>query len=686
MSISPATRNGIVLMALALMPDPVVAAAPEPIFALGEVVSTDNREPVVEQTSTVHEVTSEDIARSGAKTLDEALQLVPGLNIRNAAQGVPLIDLRGQKTRTVTLLLDGIPVSSVYDGNWNPKAIPTGMISEIKVTPGVSSELYGAGGTGGVINIITKKGTEGMHGTLGAEFATDHTRDLTTSLSGGDGAVLASVSARLLGSHGFQLSDGFLPTANQGSGLRQDSQQIERNLFGNITYTPVDNTTFSLATNLASGDYGQPAVTNYLAGDPFGKTAKYAVVSSFADSGVQLGATHAFEFPLTLRSWFYFSRHFETDNQYDNAKLSSQSQAGSLRQNTTATSTGGNVQLAYDWGRMGSTTLAVGGGSEQYDASGFQIIAVTATGQASGSGTGKGSGGGSGTTTTTTNVSSPLATSAELDKVNFALEHEIRPLDGLGLVAGIGEHLMSKSSGSSNDVYTYMVGASYDLLPQTRLHANHGRKVRFPNLSDLYAANTGNPGLKPEIAQENEIGLSQGFPDWKSSADITGFYNNAHDVIQQNNPNSISQNNTLYNYQGVEISATSRAIDRLFIKASYTYLMPRNESPGSTQKYIQYDPKNRLTMEGSYNLGWGLRVYASYLYVADQYFYTTTTPALGRPINNYRLVNARLSETIFDGGLELYLRADNLTDQNYEQSYGLPQAGRTLWFGGKASF
>lgn len=62
-------------------------------YTLGEVVVSADKE-VVEAVGTVREVTSEDIKNKGARTLDEALQLLPGVIIRTGADGTPRVDFR----------------------------------------------------------------------------------------------------------------------------------------------------------------------------------------------------------------------------------------------------------------------------------------------------------------------------------------------------------------------------------------------------------------------------------------------------------------------------------------------------------------------------------------------------------------------------------------------------------------
>jgi len=126
-------------------------------YTLGEVVVTGEREGV-EAVGTVREITAADIQRNGARTLDEALDLLPGIQVRTGNDGVPRVDMRGFRSRHVLLLLDGIPFNSTSDGQFDPTTIPTENIARIKVSYGNHSVLYGEGGLGGVINIITKKG------------------------------------------------------------------------------------------------------------------------------------------------------------------------------------------------------------------------------------------------------------------------------------------------------------------------------------------------------------------------------------------------------------------------------------------------------------------------------------------------------------------------------------------------
>ncbi|MGH1571988.1 TonB-dependent receptor [Methylobacterium sp. P31] len=120
------------------------------------------------QTTTV--VTLEQVRELGARTLDEALRNTPGVTIDTRAQGVPRITLRGLPPRETQIFLNGVPLNSAADGQPDPSLIPTENIAEIKVIQGTSSVLYGPGTVAGLVDVITKRGTTGVHSDAGVEI------------------------------------------------------------------------------------------------------------------------------------------------------------------------------------------------------------------------------------------------------------------------------------------------------------------------------------------------------------------------------------------------------------------------------------------------------------------------------------------------------------------------------------
>ncbi len=180
-----------------------------PQYDLGEVVVTSTGEPGVESVGTLHEITAKDIELRHATTLDQALGLLPGVVVRRGAQGIPRVNIRGMRPRHVVLLLNGIPFNSTYDGQFDPTMIPTENIARIKVSYGNHSVLYGQGGLGGVINIITKKGSKKISGGLAADV--DERGNYTTraDVSGAQGKADYFVSASRQDADGFKVSEDF---------------------------------------------------------------------------------------------------------------------------------------------------------------------------------------------------------------------------------------------------------------------------------------------------------------------------------------------------------------------------------------------------------------------------------------------------------------------------------------------
>ena len=127
-------RHSLLIAGLASCAFGTQAFADNEAYTLGQIEVAGSRQAdVAEKSTTVWRISAEDIERRGARTLDEALAQIPGLNIRTGGEGSPRIDMRGQRTRQIKLLVNGIPVNSNADGQFNPALIPVTQIEEIVV-------------------------------------------------------------------------------------------------------------------------------------------------------------------------------------------------------------------------------------------------------------------------------------------------------------------------------------------------------------------------------------------------------------------------------------------------------------------------------------------------------------------------------------------------------------------------
>jgi iron complex outermembrane recepter protein len=141
-----------------------------------QVTSVSKRtQKVADAAAAVFVITQEDIRRSGATSIPEALRLVPGLEVARIDENKWAIASRGFNGRfdnKLLVLIDGRSVytplfSGVY---WNVQDVLLEDIDRIEVIRGPGATLWGANAVNGVINIISKKAkeTQGAVVTAGA--------------------------------------------------------------------------------------------------------------------------------------------------------------------------------------------------------------------------------------------------------------------------------------------------------------------------------------------------------------------------------------------------------------------------------------------------------------------------------------------------------------------------------------
>lgn len=111
--------------------------------------------------SVVSVITAEEIKAFGAKNIQEALEMVPGVHVvPSSVVGMwPVVTFRGIFSNTnsqVLWLLDGDRISYSVQGGFDQNFyLPVGNIKKIEVIRGPASALYGAEAFAGVINLVT---------------------------------------------------------------------------------------------------------------------------------------------------------------------------------------------------------------------------------------------------------------------------------------------------------------------------------------------------------------------------------------------------------------------------------------------------------------------------------------------------------------------------------------------------
>src|SRR5712675_278718 len=127
-----------------------------------QVTSVSKRtQKLADAAAAIFVITQEDIRRSGATSIPEALRMVPGLQVARIDENKWAITSRGFNGRFANKLLVLIDGRSVYTPlfsgvYWNIQDVMLEDVDRIEVIRGPGATLWGANAVNGVINIITK--------------------------------------------------------------------------------------------------------------------------------------------------------------------------------------------------------------------------------------------------------------------------------------------------------------------------------------------------------------------------------------------------------------------------------------------------------------------------------------------------------------------------------------------------
>lgn len=155
-----------------------------------EVTSVGKRvQRLADVAGSVFVIHQDDIRRSGAVTLPEALRLAPNLQVARADASQYAISARGFNSvlaNKMLVLVDGRTVySPLFSGVfWEVQDLLLDDVERIEVLSGAGGTLYGSNAVNGVINIITRSAAE-TTGALLKAGAGNQDRVLAARLGGG---------------------------------------------------------------------------------------------------------------------------------------------------------------------------------------------------------------------------------------------------------------------------------------------------------------------------------------------------------------------------------------------------------------------------------------------------------------------------------------------------------------------
>ena len=617
--------------------------------ALDEVVVVANRAPapLSKIGSSVTVLDDQAIEASQATTTSDLLAQTPGITVaRTGGIGQPTsVFIRGAESDQTVVVIDGVKMTdpSLAGGGFDFENLLIGDTSRIEILRGAQSTLYGSDAIGGVINVVTADPTQKSEGGASLEGGSHGTGYGTANVGGVSDALMWRIAGSYYGTGGFPCFDQYL------GGRRNCASQIGDGA-GQLRYQLTPDVQLDLRGYVVSSrtDFDGYDTPTFTFGDDseYGKTQQgigYAGLTWWSPD-------HSLSNRISVQYTGSETREFDPNAP------------ANFGDPTTETfyAFGRNVREEYQgtWKFSDAGQVVFGAQNEH-------------------------------STINTVSPFSPfLGTGAIIDSGYVQAQYEV--LTGLTLTAG-GRY-------DHHDVYgghsTGQLAAAWVLPDQnTVLRASFGQGFRAPSLYQLYS-NYGNSALQPETADSWDAGIEQHMLQGRLVASATYFQRTSRDLIgffDCFTPSPLCATEPFGYYaniarsfaRGVELTSSLKATDRLSFSANYTWMTAEDRSPGSSTYGNALPRRPGDTGNATLSYVWPLRLDTD---LALRYSGPSFDDAANQiRLGGYVLLDFRTSLPINDH-LQIYARAENLTDRHYEVAYQYGTPGRSAYIGARATF
>lgn len=604
-------------------------ALAEPV-ALPTVVVTPTRLPTPESEvgSSITVITEEEIQRKQERTLPDALKDVPGLNVvqTGGPGGTTSVFIRGANSNQTKVFIDGIDATDPATGTFNFEHILTWDIERVEVVRGPQSGLYGADAIGGVINIITKKGSGP------AQFA--------GSLEGGSFGTL-NQNARVSGAADrfnyyfdfahFHTSD----TPVTPSDLVPPGRSIQGDAYDNKTYSARFGA--NITDNLDLGLVARYLDTSLLfTGDDL--LGPESLKSTEDDQQLfTRGTAHLVSFDGVLDQTVGLA--YTKFNQRD------------FDPNPPAPEPSffNGDRLKADW--QGNIKLMEG-----------QILTFRAEHQRD-------------------EISTPVA-----EITDNAGMVQLQSSIGERFFNAVSVRYDSYDTFGAKP--TFRIAPAL-LIPETdtKLKGSVGTGFKPPTLAELFQNFPsfnffGNPNLKPETSVGYDLGFEQMTLAKRVQFGATYFHNNIDNLITINETATSYENVGKAPAYGVESFAAYTPWEPLTLRADYTFLIAKDDI---LDQELLRRPKNKASLNMAWHVTEAAVLSATLLYVGPWVDVNRAGTVSDLFANGYTIVNLAGSYDL-GNGLTAYARIDNLFDRHYQDPIGFLRPGLGVFVGLRIAF
>ncbi|MBS1170448.1 MAG: outer rane hemin/siderophore receptor protein [Burkholderiaceae bacterium] len=588
-------------------------------------------------------ISAGEIRGAGIDNVNEAVRKLGGVYGRQSSYGTQdyELDLRGfgtNSSQNMVVLVDGIRLSENELTAPLLSSIPIDTVERIEIIRGGSSVLYGDGATGGVIHIITKRGTTtGTRGSASLEIGSFNHREARASVMTGWEGVALDASASKMKSDNYRdnnavtlenFSGGAQWTSKEGrAGVRVDVSRQDSRLPGALTlaqfnanprqantpndYASLDTNRFTAFVERRLGEWDAAAELSHRER----KASAFYDMGSYGTSMVKYdtkqtqfsprlrklstsgGVTNEFVAGLDFTHW-----NRVTDSASSKADATQNSRAVYLR----------------DEVKWGNARIAAGVRHENFDKDSVDPVPYT--------------------------------------KATYSKKQSLNAWELQG---------------------------SYALAPQATVFAKAGRSYRVANVDENALTALANEPLKPQTSNDLELGAT--FGDKAKKLTVRLFQHRLHDEIFYDPTVGYYGANVNLDptrRRGIEIEGSLRLAPAWMVNANLQHVQATfTDGPYAGREMVMV-PKNTASARLSWLPGSGQSASVGAQWASEQRYGGDFSNTCSARIPSHLTFDARYAQKI--GQWEFALVGANLTNRHYfSNAYGCasgiyPDAGRQL--------
>ncbi len=635
------------------------AVSSERVFTLGEVEVVGKDDEA--KNATIQKVYEDDMRLFDANNVAEAANLIPGVTLSHGgARNEVMLYVRGFDIKHVPIFVDGIPVYVPYDGYPDLARFMTYDLSEVVVSKGFTSVLYGPNTMGGAINMVSKKPVKPFEMTLGSGFASGDAYNVYGNFGTKQHWFYVQGGGSYSERDHYRVSEHYSGNSSEDGGERENSYATDWKGSVKVGLTPNETDEYAVSYVNQHGEKGVPPY----AGDSAAVTTRYWQWPYWDKESYYFNSNTAIGGSSYVKTRAYYDSLENSLYAYDDDTYSTMRKKSSFKSWYDDHTAGGSLEVGTALIPRNMVKLALHYKDDVHKEH---------------------------------NAGEPIRT-FEDEIFSVGLEDTIDITKQLYTIIGVGYDRVNTVeaedyNSTTRQVTDFDTGDTSSFTPQIGLfykvgedglaHASVASKSRIPSIKDKYSYKMGTALPNPDLDAETSINYELGYEHLlfkKVKVEATFFYYDISDYILQvvipdpsNSKKTLNQNQNIgdVNQYGFEVGFSGQLLSTLRGGVNYTHLWYDNETNSNKLTDV---PKDKFFGYLEYRPIQKLSILADVEYDSKRF---SSSDGL-RVADGYTLVNGKVGYEVLSG-LTAEVGVDNIFDEDYELDEGFPEEGRSFF-------